>query len=159
MQHLVSRWASYTDTFKSTTATRLGIDNVPNADGLDNIRITCFKVYDPACDYFGRRLPIASFYRCPLLNAKIGGSSTSQHCNGQAVDIDCDGLGTARVTNALLFDFIRKRLDFDQLIWEFGTDANPDWVHVSYNPGRNRREVLKAERIKGRTTYTPYVKP
>jgi zinc D-Ala-D-Ala carboxypeptidase len=154
---LVSRWASYSDTYKSATALRLGIDNEPTDEALDSMRILCFKVYDPLCDYFGRRLPINSMYRSITLNTKIGGSRTSQHCKGEAIDIDCDSLATLRINNALVFDYVRKRLDFDQLIWEFGDDKRPDWVHVSYNAGRNRREVLRARKgTKGQTLYTPY---
>ena len=91
------------------------------------------------------------FYRGPELNKAIGGSEKSQHCHGQAMDID-DTFGHA--SNAAMFDWIRANLDYDQMIWEFGTDENPDWVHVSYvDPGSNRNRCLKAYRDGGKTKY------
>jgi hypothetical protein len=86
------------------------------------------------------------------LNAKIGGSSSSQHCKGQAIDIDMDGR-TNGVTNKMVYDYIKDNLKFDQLIWEFGDDTNPDWVHVSYNEGKNRNQKLKAIKSNGKTSY------
>ena len=85
------------------------------------------------------------------MNKAIGGSSKSQHCHGQAMDID-DTYGNA--SNKEMFDWIRANLDYDQMIWEFGTDLNPDWVHVSYvNEEKNRKRCLKAYREDGKTKY------
>jgi zinc D-Ala-D-Ala carboxypeptidase len=81
------------------------------------------------------------------LNALIGGSRTSQHCFGQAADLQVEG------RNHEMFNFIKDNLEFDQVIWEFGTDAEPAWVHVSYNAKHNRKQVLKAVKVNGKTQY------
>jgi hypothetical protein len=153
---IISRWASFQDTIKNATAIRLGIDNTPEPDTIRAMKITCMTIYDPLCDYFGRSIPITSFYRSITLNRQIGGSATSQHCKGEAIDLDADGVPDRRITNVAVFNFIRTRLDFDQLIWEFGTEAKPDWVHVSYAAGKNRHQVLRATRQGKKTIYTPY---
>jgi len=88
------------------------------------------------------------------LNKAVGGSASSQHCTGEAIDIDMDGTS---ITNAQIFNFIKDNLNFDQMIWEFGTDKNPDWVHVSYeSTGKQRKQILVAKRVGGKTTYVPY---
>ena len=109
------------------------------------------KIFEPLRTHVGGPIKINSFYRGPELNEAIGGSKKSQHCHGQAMDID-DTFGHA--SNAAMFDWIRANLDYDQMIWEFGTDENPDWVHVSYvDPGSNRNRCLKAYRDGGKTKY------
>ena len=109
------------------------------------------EVFEPLRMYVGGPIKINSFYRSPKLNRAIGGSSRSQHCNGQAVDVD-DTFGKA--TNAEMYTFIKDNLDFDQIIWEFGTDKNPDWVHVSYvSPQQNRNRCLKAYKENGKSKY------
>ena len=86
------------------------------------------------------------------LNTRIGGSSSSSHCKGEALDLDMDGRGS--ISNLQIFDYVRTNLQFDQLIYEFGDDQNPAWVHVSYREGNNRNEVLRASKVNGRTTYS-----
>ena len=109
------------------------------------------EVFEPLRSYTGGPIKINSFYRSPKLNKAIGGSSKSQHCNGQAIDID-DTYG--HLTNAEMFDFIKEHLDFDQMIWEFGDEGNPNWVHVSYvSPENNRNRCLKAYKENGKTKY------
>jgi hypothetical protein len=99
---------------------------------------------------------ISSGYRSKALNTAIGGSLTSQHCSGEAIDIDMDGSAN-KVTNKMVFDFIKSHLNFDQLIWEFGTKDAPDWVHVSFESnGKQRKQVLRAVRQGGKPTYAPY---
>ena len=101
--------------------------------------------------YVGGPIKINSFYRGPELNKAIGGSSKSQHCHGQAMDID-DTYGV--MSNATMYKWIKENLDYDQMIWEFGDDNNPAWVHVSYvDPGSNRNRCLKAYREDGKTKY------
>ena len=90
------------------------------------------------------------------MNCAVKGSATSQHCTGEAIDIDMDGTPHA-VTNKMVFNYIKDYLQFDQLIYEFGTDENPDWVHVSYeSSGKQRKQVLKAYKEAGKTKYKTY---
>ena len=132
---------------KSATATRLGIDNTPDEKVLNCIQALVDNVLEPLRVHYGRPIIITSGYRCPKLNKAVGGSSTSQHAIGQAVDIR--SVSDSRDDNKELFDMIREmKLPFDQLINEFGYD----WVHVSFGP-RNRRQVLKAEKSDGKTVY------
>jgi hypothetical protein len=109
------------------------------------------EVFEPLRAWVGGPIKINSFFRSPELNTAIGGSTKSQHCQGQAIDLD-DTFG--RATNAEMYDFIKEHLDFDQMIWEFGDDGNPDWVHVSYvSSDKNRNRCLKAYKENGRTKY------
>ena len=148
---MISRHISYKEGVRSNTATRRGIDNTPDNKQLDNMELVADEVFEPLRAYVGGPIKINSFFRCPELNKAIGGSSKSQHCKGQAIDID-DTFG--RCTNAEMYHFIKEHLDFDQMIWEFGDDDNPDWVHVSYvSPEENRNRCLKAYREKGKTKY------
>ena len=138
---------------RSESAKRHGVSNQPSAPHLENIIVLCEKVLEPLRSKFGP-INISSGYRSKVLNHYIGGSLSSQHCEGKAVDIDMDGVGS--VTNKDVFDYIRLNLDFDQMIWEFGTANNPDWVHVSYNGAKNRKQVLRAIKFNGKTAYAPY---
>ena len=148
---MISKHISYREGVYSTTATRRGIENTPNTEQLDNMELVAEEVFEPLRAYVGGPIKINSFFRCPELNKAIGGSSKSQHCKGQAIDID-DTFG--RMTNAEMYNFIKEHLDFDQIIWEFGDDDNPDWVHVSYvSPEDNRGRCLKAYRDNGKTKY------
>ena len=148
---MISKHVSYKEGVYSTTATRKGINNTPGDDQLHFMEIIAEKVFEPLRDWVGGPIKINSFYRCPELNKAIGGSATSQHCKGQAMDID-DTLG--RATNAEMFNWIKENLDFDQMIWEFGNDDNPDWVHISYvSEEKNRNRCLKAYRKDGKTKY------
>jgi hypothetical protein len=109
------------------------------------------KVFEPLRKWVGGPIAINSFYRSPKLNSAIGGSTTSQHCIGCALDLD-DNYG--HKTNAEMYEYIKDNLDFDQIIWEFGTDENPDWVHVSYvSEDANRRRCLQAYKENGKTKY------
>ena len=140
---------------KSQTATRLGIDNSPTIAHLEALRAVAKNVFEPIRNHFGVPIAVTSGYRSKALNEAIRGSRRSQHCQGQALDIDADVYG--RITNAEVFHYIKDHLDFDQLIWEFGDDTTPDWVHVSYvADGSNRGEVLIAYRENGRTRYKKY---
>tara|TARA_Y100000114_G_scaffold64845_1_gene59410 strand:- start:512 stop:949 length:438 start_codon:yes stop_codon:yes gene_type:complete len=139
---------------RSATALRLGLNNTPTEEHLDNMKLLASKIFEPLRSWVGGPIRINSFYRGPELNKAIGGSTRSQHMIGQAVDID-DTYGYK--TNAEMFNYIRGNLDFDQMIWEFGDNKNPDWVHVSYvNPGENRNKCLVAYRQDGKTQYSLY---
>ena len=148
---MISEHISYKEGVYSITATRKGIDNTPNDEQLTNMELVADEVFEPLRSYVGGPIKINSFFRSPELNTAIGGSKTSQHCKGQAMDID-DTFG--RMTNAEMYHWIKDNLDFDQMIWEFGNDDNPDWVHVSYvSAEKNRNRCLKAYRENGKTKY------
>ncbi|AEV31382.1 Peptidase M15 [Owenweeksia hongkongensis DSM 17368] len=137
---------------KSQTAVRHSIDNTPNAQQLENLKRVAENIFQPIREHFNTPIFISSGFRCEDLNTRIGGSRTSSHCKGEALDIDMDGRGT--ITNRQVFDYVRANLQFDQLIYEFGDDQNPGWVHISYKKTGNRNQVLKASKVNGRTTYT-----
>ena len=148
---MISKHISYKEGVYSTTATRLHLDNTPNDEQLNNMELVAEEVFEPLRVYVGGPIKINSFFRSPELNKAIGGSGKSQHCRGQAIDID-DTFGKA--TNAEMYHWIKDNLDFDQMIWEFGDDDNPDWVHVSYVSAEdNRNRCLKAYRENGKTKY------
>ena len=147
----ISEHISYKEGVYSRTATRLDIDNEPNNEQMDNMCLLAQEVFEPLRMWVGGPIKINSFFRSPKLNKAIGGSTKSQHCQGQAIDID-DTFG--RATNAEMYDFIKKHLDFDQMIWEFGDEDNPDWVHVSYvSEDKNRNRCLQAYKENGKTKY------
>jgi len=148
---MISEHISDKEGVYSNTATRRGIDNVPNEEQEVNMKLLAEKIFEPVRAYVSGPVKINSFFRSVELNKAIGGSSKSQHCQGQAIDID-DTFGHA--TNADMYNYIKNNLDFDQLIWEFGDDDNPDWVHVSYvSEFDNRRRCLKAYKEQGKTRY------
>jgi len=147
----LTKHVSYKEGVHSITALRLGLNNDPSDTHLQNMILLSEKIFEPLRIHVGGPIKINSFYRGPELNKAIGGSSKSQHCHGQAIDID-DTYGHA--SNAEMYQWIKANLDYDQMIWEFGTDENPDWVHVSYvDPGSNRNRCLKAYREDGKTKY------
>jgi len=149
---MISKHISNKESVYSRTALRRGIDNTPTEEHKINMIELAENIFEPLRMYVGGPIKINSFYRSPELNKAIGGSSKSQHCHGQAMDID-DTFG--RMTNAEMFHFIRDNLDYDQMIWEFGDDDNPDWVHVSYvSPEQNRQRCLLAYKDNGKTKYS-----
>jgi hypothetical protein len=148
----ISTHLNLAEVTRSDSAKRHGIDNTPTAEHLENFKLLAEKVFEPIRLHFKTPIFISSGYRSKALNDFIKGSLSSQHCKGQAIDIDMDG-SKGGVTNKMVFDFIVSRLDFDQIIWEFGTDSNPDWVHVSYVKTGNRKQKLKAVRVGGKTVY------
>jgi hypothetical protein len=151
----ISTHLNLAEVTRSDSAKRHGIDNTPTAEHLENFKLLAEKVFEPIRLHFKEPIFISSGYRSKALNDFIGGSASSQHCKGQAIDIDMDG-SKAGVTNKMVFDFIKSRLDFDQLIAEFPENSNPAWVHVSYVKTGNRKQILVAKRISGATRYIPY---
>ena len=136
---------------KSDTATRLGIDNTPDEQALENLKTLCEKVLQPVREHFGKSVTVNSGYRSPESNAAIGGSSkTSDHMRGMAADIEIVG-----VANADLAQWIMDNLDYTQLILEFYTQGVPDsgWVHVSYDPNNLKNQELTAIKVAGKTQY------
>ena len=152
---MISKHISEKEATKSVTALRLGIDNTPNGDSLSNMKLVAEKVFEPLREWVGGAIKINSFYRSTALNEAIGGSSRSQHCQGRAIDID-DIYG--HKTNKEMFNYIKENIDFDQMIWEFGTDDEPRWIHVSYvNKKENRNRILRAK-YKGSQVYYHIIK-
>jgi len=150
----LSKHLSLAEVIRSESAKRLGLSNMPTDQHLENFKKLAENVFEPVRNHFNIPIHISSAYRSQALNAAIGGSLTSQHCKGEAIDVDMDGTA---ITNKQVFDYIKNNLSFDQLIWEFGSDSNPDWVHVSYNTsGKQRKEVLKASKSGNKTKYSLY---
>lgn len=131
----------------SASATRLGVENDPSPAHEDNLRALAGAIFEPLRVHMGVPIYVSSGYRSAKLNDAIAGAARkSQHLEGEALDLDQEGRGTG-ITNREVFLWIRDNLPFDQLIWEFGDDTNPQWVHVSYTQHRRRRgEVLRASR-------------
>lgn len=141
---------------RSESAKRKGISNMPTEAHIANFKLLAEKIFEPIRTHFRCPIIISSGYRSKELNAAIGGSLTSQHCHGEAIDIDMDGTPNG-VTNRMVFDYIKDNLEFDQLIFEFGDKENPDWVHVSYeSSGKQRKQILRAVRTNGKTSYLSY---
>jgi len=152
----ISKHLSLAEVSRSETAKRKGINNTPSGEHLENFKKLAENIFEPIREHFAVPIHISSGYRSKELNTAIGGSLTSQHCQGEAIDIDMDG-SPSGVSNADVFKYIKEKLNFDQLIWEFGTDKNPDWVHVSYeSTGKQRKQILKAVKSGGKTSYVPY---
>jgi hypothetical protein len=150
----LSKNLSLAEVMRSETAKRKGISNMPTPEHIENFKKLAENVFQPIREHFGVPIHISSGYRSKALNTAIGGSLSSQHCKGEAIDIDMDG---TTITNKQIFDFVKDNVNFDQMIWEFGTDANPDWVHVSYNSdGPQRKQILKAVKSGGATKYLPF---
>ena len=150
---MISKHISDKEATKSITALRLGIDNTPNGTAYNNMKTLAANVFEPLRDWVGGPIKITSFYRSPELCLAIGSKTSSQHTckNGAAIDID-DIYGYK--TNAEMFEYIKDNLEFDQLIWEFGNEENPDWLHISYvDLEKNRKRILKAVRDQGKVKY------
>ena len=150
---MLSKHVSLVEFCHSDTAKRQGIDNsIKDPVHLASAKLLCEKIFEPIREHFGKPIHVSSGYRSMALNRAVKGSGSSQHCKGQAMDVDADRYGG--MTNKEIFDYIRMNLDFDQLIWEFGSDTNPDWVHVSYS-SKNRKQILRAVKSKKGTLYKP----
>ena len=139
---------------KSETAIRKRIDNTPGPEHAQNLKIVCEKILEPVRKHFGKPVRINSGYRGPALNSAVGGSSKSQHCNGEAVDFEIDGLA-----NPELAKWVSQNCEFDQVILEFydpKEGPNSGWVHASYtSKGTNRKQLLTAVTVNGKTVYKP----
>lgn len=143
---------SLAEVVKSNTAIKYDIDNNPTEEHLENLKAIAQDVFQPIRKHFGKPIFVSSGYRSEALNERIGGSKTSQHSKGEALDLDAQVYGG--LTNAQLFAYIAEWINFDQLIWEFGNSSEPDWVHVSYKKnGKNRKQILAAYKKDGKTFY------
>jgi len=151
MKHISKKEMYY-----SSTAIRLGINNTPTLEHFKKLDLLGLLIFEPIRTHFNVPIKINSMYRCPELNKAIGGSRTSQHCLCEAIDID-DTLGG--LTNKEIFYFIVNNLDFDQLIWEFGTSKNPAWVHISYkvyNEEKNRKKITISYTKNNKVKYASF---
>lgn len=142
------------EVIRSESAKRRGISNMPTEEHIKNLKLIAENVFEPIRANFRQPIRISSGYRSQALNAAIGGAMRSQHSSGEALDIDMEGTA---LSNKEIFIFIKDKLNFDQLIWEFGNKNEPDWVHVSYRAnGQQRKQVLRAIKEQGKTKYIPY---
>jgi len=147
----ISDHITYAEAIHSNTAKRKGIDNTPSEVQVLSMKLLADKVFEPLRKWVGGPIKVNSFFRSVALNEAIGGAASSQHCKGQAIDID-DVYG--RKTNAEMYKWIQENLNYDQMIWEFGTDTQPNWIHVSYvSEEENRNKCLKAYKEHGKTKY------
>jgi hypothetical protein len=151
----LSKNLTLAEMIRSESAKRAGINNNAAKEHIENMKLLASNIFQPIRDHFKKPIHISSGYRSKALNDSIKGTSkTSQHSSGEAMDIDMDNTD---ITNAQIFDYIKNNLNFDQLIWEFGTDKNPDWVHVSYeSTGKQRKQILKAIKKNGKPSYINY---
>lgn len=140
----------------SDTAKKKGLDNTPTLQVIENLTILAEKILQPVRDHYGKSVKVNSGYRSPEVNASVGGSKTSDHCKGQAADIEING-----IANGDLAEWITKNLKFTQVILEFYTQGIPDsgWVHVSYDPSNLKCQVLTAVKQDGKTVYLPGLQP
>ena len=147
----LSRNFSLQELIKSDTAIRKGIDNNPNADQIEKLKLLCENILQPVRDHFGR-VKVTSGFRSEQLCLKIGSSVNSQHARAEAADFECIG-----VDNAELADWIYANLEFDQLILEFYTPGEPNsgWIHCSWIPEGRRASFLHAYKFEGKTKYKP----
>lgn len=155
----ISKHISYKEAVKSSTAIRHDINNTPNSFQLSNMKLVANACFEPLREWYGEAIGVSSFLRIVIVNSLIGGSKSSQHCAGEetgkeeaAIDIDADIFDNG-ITNVEIFNWLKDNVEFDQLIWEFGSDDNPSWVHVSYRKGANRKQLLKAIKFNGKTKY------
>ena len=139
--------------YAEATQTNSGLENIPSGMQMENIKLLCEKVFEPLREWVDAPIKINSIFRSPTVNNAIGGSKNSQHMamDGAAMDID-DTFG--HKTNKEMFEWIKVNLTFDQLIHEFGDDNNPAWIHVSYRKHGNRKQVLRAKKVNGKTVYS-----
>ncbi len=135
---MLSKNLSLAEAITSQTAIRKKIDNTPSKDVIENLRNVAVNVFQKVRDHFDKPIRLSSGYRSPGLNKAVGGTKSSQHITGEALDIQ----GTNGVTNADIFYYIKDNLTFDQLIWEFGDENEPAWVHVSLRKSGNRKQVF-----------------
>lgn len=155
---LLSENLSLAEVVKSNTAKRLGINNNPTPEHLENLKLVAKHIFQPIREHFKKPINVSSGYRSKALNDVTPGSSpTSQHCTGEALDLDQDDMNTG-ITNKMVFEFIKNNLNFDQLILEYPDDkGTPSWVHVSYeSTGRQRKQILIAHKVNNKVKYTPY---
>lgn len=150
----ISEHISWAEATKSQEAVRNGIENIPGPAEIENMRRIANNYFEPLRKYHGKPIGVSSFFRSKELNKAIGGSETSDHCNGCAIDIDADIFNNG-ISNRKIFEYFKDNY-FDQLIWEFGDKENPAWVHISLRKTGNRQQILRAIKVNGQTKYIPF---
>jgi hypothetical protein len=152
----ISEHLDLSEVIRSETAKRHGISNMPTEEHIANFKLLAENVFEKVRNHFRCPIHISSGYRSKELNACTpGASKTSDHCFGRALDLDQQGHSHG-ITNKEVFDYIKDNLNFKQLIWEGGTEQEPDWVHVSYDESNLKKEVLRATKVNGKMTYSKY---
>jgi hypothetical protein len=136
----VSKHITLDEATNSNTAIRNGINNNPDSVTFERMKLVANKCFEPLREWYGKPIKINSFYRSQLLNTKVGGSATSQHCKGEAIDISAGN----KVENRIMYDWLVTNLpEWDQILWEYGNDIGPDWIHISYKQKGNRKQVIR----------------
>lgn len=148
----ISKHLTLEELCHSEIANKLGIVNAPTPIQVENLKTLALKVYEPVREHFGVPINISSGYRIMNLNQAINGNITSQHCRGEAIDINMKG---DKVSNSQVFHWIKDNLKYDELIWHFGDKKNPDWIHVSYCK-EHRQQTLRAVKVNGKTHYEKF---
>ena len=147
----ISKHISWHEGTYSRTGERRDLDNTPNEEQLKCMKEVAVNLFEPLREWVGGPIKINCFFRGEPVNTAIGGSTRSQHMKGQAIDIDDT---FKHKTNAEMYYYIKDNLDFDQMIWEFGTDKNPNWLHISWVSHRpNRKKLTIAKKVNGKTKY------
>ncbi len=149
---MLSVHLSLAQAIKSDTAKKHGLDNTPSAAEKENLKQLGTNIYDKIYNKFDGNVKLTSVFRNSEVNAKVGGSSTSQHRYGQALDIK----GTNGITNKQIFKYVKDNLDYHQIIWEFGSTTEPSWVHIGYKSSGNKKINTRAVKVNGKTTYKTF---
>lgn len=149
----ISKHLSLAEVQRSESAKRSGISNSVPVEHLENFKVLAEKIFEPIREHFKVPIHISSGYRSKELNAKVGGSKTSDHCFGYAIDLDADGTS---ITNNEIFYFIKDNLKFKQLIFEFPVNGQASWIHISYQASNLKNEILIAKKLYGKTVYINY---
>jgi len=149
----LSKNVTLAEVTKNATASKFGIDNTPTPEHMENLKKVLLNVFEKVRECLGGNpIYISCGYRGAAVNAKTkGASKTSFHCSGKALDLDADVFG--KVTNSQIFHYIKDNLEYAELIWEYGTDQNPDWVHVAFEEGKNVKETLRCRSVNGKPKY------
>ncbi len=136
----ISKHITFQEATHSDTAVRNSINNTPDAPTIARMKLVAEKCFEPLREWYKKPIRINSFFRSQSLNVKVGGSATSQHCKGEAIDISAG----SRTENRILYDWLVTNLpEWDQILWEYGDETGPDWVHISFKAKGNRKQVLR----------------
>jgi hypothetical protein len=149
----LSEHLDLSEIIRSESAKRNGILNMPTPEHIENLKALAEKIFEPIRNHFKVPIRVSSGYRSKELNAKVGGSKTSDHCFGYAIDLDADGTS---ITNNEIFYFIKDNLKFKQLIFEFPVNGQASWIHISYQASNLKNEILIAKKLYGKTIYINY---